>query len=63
MAKNKHGEENLKGTLYMVFAVGFVIIGVWAYCFSLFADRFKKNHGGKKSCTYISMRNGGLFLV
>ena len=40
MAKNKHGEENLKGTLYMVFAVGFVIIGVWAYCFSLFAGRF-----------------------
>ena len=40
MAKNKHGEENLKGTLYMVFAVGFVIIGVWAYCFSLFANRF-----------------------
>ncbi len=40
MAKNKHGEENLKGTLYMVFAVGFVIIGVWAYAFSLFMNRF-----------------------
>ena len=40
MAKNKHGGENLKGTLYMVFAVGLVIIGVWAYCFSLFINRF-----------------------
>ena len=40
MAKNKHGGENLKGTLYMVFAVGLVIIGVWAYCLSLFINRF-----------------------
>ena len=40
MAKNQHGGENLKGTLYMVFAVGLVIIGMWAYCFSLFINRF-----------------------
>lgn len=40
MAKKKHAEENLKGTLYMVFTVGFIIIAVWAYCFSLFTDRF-----------------------
>lgn len=40
MAKKKEAEGNLKGTLYMVFGLGIVIIGVWAYCFSLFADRF-----------------------
>ena len=40
MAKNKQTDDNLKGTLYMVFGVGIVIIGVWAYCFSLFTDRF-----------------------
>ena len=40
MAKQKKGEENLKGTLYLVFTLGAVIIGIWAYCFSLFMDRF-----------------------
>lgn len=40
MAKNKKAEENLKGTLYLTFAVGAAIILVWAYCFSLFMDRF-----------------------
>lgn len=39
MAKRKKAEDNLKGTLYMTFAVGIIIILVWAYCFSLFMDR------------------------
>lgn len=41
MPENKHSENNnLKGTLYMVFGLGVIIIGVWAYCFSLFTERF-----------------------
>lgn len=40
MAKKKQSEENLKGTLYMVFGLGVVIIAVWAYAFSLFIGRF-----------------------
>lgn len=40
MANKKKADENLKGTLYMTFAVGFVIIIVWVYCFGLFIDRF-----------------------
>ena len=39
MRKHKKKEENLKGTLYMTFALGLVIIFIWSYCFSLFADR------------------------
>jgi hypothetical protein len=39
MGKQKKKEQNLKGTLYMTFALGFIIIIVWAYCFSLFTDR------------------------
>lgn len=40
MAKKKKAEEDLKGTLYMTFAVGGIIIFIWAYCFNLFIDRF-----------------------
>ncbi len=40
MANKKKAEDNLKGTLYMTFAVGFIIILVWIYCFGLFTDRF-----------------------
>ena len=38
MAKKK-ADENLKGTLYMTFAIGGVIILLWVYCFSLFIGR------------------------
>ncbi|WP_268870973.1 hypothetical protein [Ureibacillus manganicus] len=37
---NKHTDDNLKGTLYAVFGLGFFIIIVWALCFNLFMDRF-----------------------
>ncbi|WP_332648940.1 hypothetical protein [Lysinibacillus sp. 54212] len=40
MANKKKSDEELKGTLYATFAVGIVIILIWAYCFSLFTDRF-----------------------
>ena len=40
MANKKKVEDNLKGTLYMTFAVEFIIILVWIYCFGLFTDRF-----------------------
>ncbi|MGN7115242.1 hypothetical protein [Lysinibacillus odysseyi] len=40
MAHKKKAADNLKGTLYMTFAVGFVIIIIWAFCFGLFTDRF-----------------------
>lgn len=38
--KNDLQNENLKGTLYMVFGVGAVIVIVWAYAFSQFTGRF-----------------------
>ncbi|WP_342559032.1 hypothetical protein [Metasolibacillus sp. FSL K6-0083] len=40
MAKKKKAEENLKGTLVMTLTLGGIIILIWAYCFSLFMDRF-----------------------
>ncbi|GEL04939.1 cytochrome c oxidase subunit 2A [Rummeliibacillus sp. G93] len=41
MAPKKHEEEeNLKGTLYLVFALGAFIVITWAACFGLFLERF-----------------------
>lgn len=40
MSKNKESNENLKGTLYLCLALGVIIVGVWAACFTLFMDRF-----------------------
>lgn len=40
MANKKKPEDNLKGSLYGVFGVGFIIILIWIYCFNLFMDRF-----------------------
>lgn len=40
MANKKKADDNLTGTLLMTFAVGFIIILVWGYCFGLFSDRF-----------------------
>lgn len=40
MANKKKADDNLTGTLLMTFAVGLVIIIIWAYCFGLFAGRF-----------------------
>ncbi|MEK4629216.1 MAG: hypothetical protein ABS944_02710 [Solibacillus sp.] len=39
MSKRKKAEENLKGTLYMTFALGAIIIAIWAYCFNIFIER------------------------
>jgi hypothetical protein len=39
MSKKSKENDDLKGTLYMTFGVGIVIVIVWAYCFSLFIDR------------------------
>jgi hypothetical protein len=39
MSKQKKTDENLKGTLYMTFTLGAIIIAVWAYCFNIFIGR------------------------
>ena len=39
MSRKKAQESNLKGTLYMTFAIGAIIIAVWAACFSIFMGR------------------------
>ncbi|MGG0655631.1 hypothetical protein [Rummeliibacillus pycnus] len=40
MANKNEPEENLKGTFYLVLALGGIIVAVWAACFGLFLDRF-----------------------
>ncbi|MEK4424825.1 hypothetical protein [Solibacillus sp. FSL K6-1523] len=39
MSKQKKENDNLKGTLYMTFGVGAIIIILWVYCFDLFMGR------------------------
>ena len=39
MGKQKKKDDNLKGTLYMTFALGIMLIIIWASCYSLFAGR------------------------
>jgi hypothetical protein len=38
--KDDSQHDQLKGTLYLVFGVGAIIIFVWAYAFSQFTGRF-----------------------
>ncbi|MEG0386375.1 MAG: hypothetical protein RR642_16665 [Solibacillus sp.] len=39
MSKPKKADDNLKGTLYMTFSVGAIIIILWVFCFDLFMGR------------------------
>jgi len=40
MANKNHSDDDLKGTFYLVMALGVFIVVVWGLCFGLFLDRF-----------------------